>query len=305
MDISGNPGGKLTDLPARPARRFGCGSLATLAWSLGFVFAAQAASPPRPNEIIVSAANYAEASPDTLAKLFHHPVDVVDASPPPARDRPARYYQFLASEPLAADLSYAEVCKLLVPVLAAKNLHNTFEQAKVELILRITFGERRWRDPVVREEDLTWRHGLVPKRRTTSLSATESWDDRAGGDERALYQLERDLVAIDPAAEGMADRFIGGMPTQDYYLIVVDAFEVATLRQKGNDTPRIWSTFIAVPRRKGVKFSEVAAQMIAKAAPYFGETLTGKARFTDVEGRVKVGDLKVVEEKDHAPPPKK
>jgi hypothetical protein len=237
--------------------------------------------------------------------MFHRPVDVVDALPPPASNHPVRYYQFLPSEPLAADLSYAEVCKLLVPALAAKNLLNTFEQAKVELILRVTFGERRWRDPVVREDDLTWRHGLVPKRRHTALGAAESWDDRAGGDERALYQIERDLVAIDPAAEGMADRFIGGMPTEDYYLIVVDAFEVAMLRQKGNDTPRAWSTFIAVPRRKGVKFSDVAARMITKAAPYFGETLTGKARFTDSEGQVKLGELKVIEEKENAAAPKK
>lgn len=282
-----------------PSLRSVAARLAALAVGLVLAPAVRAAPPASPNEIIVSAADYAHASPTVLKKLFHHPTDLVDAPPPPARVHPVRYYQFLRSEPLEADLSYEEICRLLVPVLAAKNLLNTFEQPKVELILRITFGGRRWRDPTVRENNLTWRHGLVPKRRTTALSATEAWDDRAGGDELALYQLERDI-----GVEGMADSLIGNMPTEDYYLIVVDAFEVATLRQKGNDTPRAWSTFIAVPRRKDVKFSEVAATMIARAAPYFGETLPGKARFTDREGTVRVGDPKVIE--DHAnPAPKK
>jgi hypothetical protein len=259
-----------------------------------------AAAPVRPNEIIVSAANYAEAPRDLLVKLFHHPVDLIDAPPPPPTTHAVRYYQFLRSEPLDADLSYEDTCKLLVPVLAAKNLVNTAERAKVELILRVTFGGRRWRDPVVRESDLAWRHGLVPKRRSTSLSAAEAWDERAGGDEMALYRLERDL-----GAEGMADSMIGGLYTEDYFLIVVDAFDVATLRQKGNDTPRAWSTFIAVPRQKGAKFSDVAARMITKAAPYFGETLPGKARFTDREGTVEIRDLKVIEEKKDTAVPKK
>jgi hypothetical protein len=279
--------------------------LAGLALGLIIIARGHAAQPVRPNEIIVSAANYAEASRDDLVKLFHHPVDLVDAPPPPARPHPVRYYQFLRSEPLEADLSYEDTCKLLVPVLAAKNLVNSADKAKVELILRVTFGGRRWRDPVVRESDLGWQHGLVPKRRTTSLTAAEAWDERAGGDEMALYRLERDLVAVSPGAEGMADSMIGGIYTEDYFLIVVDAFEVATLRKKGNDTPRAWSTFIAVPRQKGVKFSDVAARMITKAAPYFGETTPGKARFTDREGTVEIRDLKVVEDPKTPGAPKK
>ncbi len=261
----------------------------------------RAAPPARPNEIIVSAANYAQASPDTLQKLFHRPKDQLDAPPPPASTHPVRYYQFLRSEPLEADLSYDDVCKLLLPVLAAKNFVNTADKAKVEFILRVTFGGRRWRDPMVREDDLSWKDGLVPKRHTTALGAAEAWDERAGGNEMGLYQLERQLMAIDPAAEGMADSMIGGIYTEDYYLIVVDAFEVAKLRKLGNDTPRAWSTFIAVPRRKGLKFSDVAPRMIAKAAPYFGETLPGKARFTDREGNVEIGAPTIIEEKAGAP----
>lgn len=268
---------------------------ATLAAGLGLALAASAAT--LPNEIVVSAANYAEASPDVLARLFRRPADITDAATPASAERPPRYYQFLPAEPLDADLSYAEVCKLLVPALAKNNFLNTHDQAKVQYILRLTFGGRKWRDPFVRKDNLEWNQGLVPKKRSGSLDAAQAWDERAGGDESALYQLERDI-----GQEGMADRLIGGMSTEDYYLIVVDAFEVAALKEKGNKTPRAWSTFIAVPRQKGVKFADVAAKMVEKAAPYFGETLPGKARFTDREGSVKLGELQVVEE--NAPPKK-
>jgi hypothetical protein len=273
--------------------------LAILALSLGLALPAHADdTPKRPNEIVVSAANYAQSPPDVLAKLFRNPADLPDVPPPPAGSPPVRYYQFLPAEGLEADLSFPEVCKLLKPALATKNLLNTSDQAKVSLILRVTFGERPWRDPFVRKDDLEWRQGLVPKKRGAAFGSTGAWDERAGGNESALYQLERDLTEMNPdgGAEGMADRLIGGLPTEDYYLIVVDAFEVATLKQKGNKTPRAWSTFIAVPRQKGVKFSDVAAKMIAKAAPWFGETLPGKARFTDREGTVKLHDLEVIEE---------
>jgi hypothetical protein len=288
-----------------PRRRFAGRFLVALTIALVCACAGRGAPPASSNEIIVSAANYAQATPDELQKLFHRPQDLVDAAPPPPSAHPVRLYQFLASEPLDADLPFIEVCRLLRPVLAAKNLLNTTEPKQAELVLRVTFGGRRWRDPTVREDDLTWRDGLVPKRRRTTFDAGAAWDQRAGGDEASLYNLERDLVAISPGAEGMADSMIAGVYTEDYYLIVVDAFEVATLRKKGNDTPRAWTTFIAVPRRPGVKFSDVAARMITKAAPYFGETLPGKARFTDRDGNVKVGEPRVIEDNKNAAPAKK
>jgi hypothetical protein len=51
-----------------------------------------------------------------------------------------------------------------------------------------------------------------------------------------------------------------------------------------------------------VKFSDVAQKMIEKATPWFGETLPGKARFTDRDSTVKLGDLQVVDE--NVPTPK-
>lgn len=251
----------------------------------------------RPNEIIVSAANYADTPPKVLSEMFRKPADITDLPPPAPGSLPVKHYQFLPGESFEADLPYLDVCRLLVPVLAKKNFVNTFDLAKVDLVLRISFGGRRWRDPFVRGADLEWKHGLVPRRRSTSFGADTAWDERAGGDESALYQTERNLTELDPTngAEGMADRLIGGMPTEDYYLIVVDAFEVVALRTKGNSAPRAWTTFIAVPRQGDTKFSDVAASMIAKAAPYFGSTLPGKVRFLDRNGTVTPGEIKVIE----------
>ncbi len=276
---------------------------ATLVWLSAVLLTPaviRAASPRSPNEIVVSAANYARTPPDVLEKMFRQPADVTNATPPAATERPVQHYQFLKGETYEADLNYEDVCKLLVPALAAKNLRNTFDQSKVELILRVSFGSRRWRDPFVREDNLEWKHGLVPRKRGTSLSAASAWDERAGGDEAALRQTEE---ALGSAAEGLADRLINGQPTEDYFLIVVDAFEVAALKIKGNNTPRAWTTFIAVRQRDRAKFSDVAAAMIARAAPFFGETLPGKAHFTDREGKVTPGELRVVEE--NVPAPKK
>ena len=259
-----------------------------------------AKSSSRPNEIVVSAANYAQTPPAVLEKLFRAPAELTDLPPPADTAHPLQHYQFLPGEAFESDLSYLEVCKLLVPALAKKNLVNTFDQAKVGLVLRVSFGGRMWRDPFVREGDLEWKHGLVPRRRgrSASLDATAAWDERAGGDESSLYQTEQFLSELNPTggADGMADRLIGGMHTEDFFLVVVDAFEVAVLRAKGNSAPRAWTTFIAVPRQGKTKFSDVVPAMIAKAAPYFGETLPGKVRFTDREGTVTPGELRVLEE---------
>lgn len=272
---------------------------------LSSLAALRAAPTARANEIIVSSVNYVQTPPDVLAKMFRDPADLVDLTPPATAPREVQYYQFLPGETFETDLSYTEVCKLLVPALAKRNLANTFEQAKVGLILRVSFGGRLWRDPFVREGDREWKHGLVPKRRRSgsSLAATTAWDARAGGNESALYQTEQTLTEMYPGsdAEGLADRLIGGLHTEEYFLIVVDAFDVATLRLKGNSTPRVWTTFIAVPRQGKTKFSDVAAAMIAKAAPYFGETLPGKARFTDREGKVTPGEIRVLEQDAPAP----
>lgn len=271
------------------------------------LFAAPASEPVAPvHEIVVSSVNYAQTPPTILKRLFRKRAELTEAPPVPATVPPLRYYQFIQGERLESDLSYLDVCKLLVPVLAGKNLRNTHDQSKVELILRVTFGGRTWRDPFVRNSSLEWRHGLVPRRRIGSpLGAQGTWDDRAGGDESSLYQTELHFNEENPngGSEGMTDRIIMGLHTEDYYLIVVDAFEVASLRSKGDYAPRTWTTFIAVPRRSKAKFSELASVMIARAAPYFGETLPGKVRFTDREGSVAPGEIRVIE--TDVPPPRR
>jgi len=58
----------------------------------------------------------------------------------------------------------------------------------------------------------------------------------------------------------MADRLIGGLPTEDYYLIVVDAFEGRDTQVKGNKTPGVEHVHRGAAAER-VKFSDVAAKM--------------------------------------------
>jgi hypothetical protein len=252
----------------------------------------------RANEIVVSSADYANTPPKELARIVREAADFHDPAPPPARDTPPRFYQFLRGEAFDSDLGYADVCRLLVSALAKKNLHNTSDDAKVDFVLRVSYGGRRWRDPLIRRGHLEWRHGLVPRIRGTALGAGTLWDDRAGGDEAALRQAEESLSDLEApgAAEGLADRLIGGRSTDDYLLIVLDAFAVGQLRAEKEDAPRAWTTFIAAPRPAGRNLSHFAAVMIAKAAPWIGETAPGRLYFTDLEGRVHIGESTVVED---------
>jgi len=72
---------------------------------------------------------------------------------------------------------------------------------------------------------------------------------------------------------------------------------------KGNKTPRAWSTFIAVPRQKGVKFSDVAREDDREGRALLSARPCRQSPFHRREGTVKVHDFKVIEE--NVPVPKK
>lgn len=248
--------------------------------------------PPPPNEIIVSSANYVLTPAKELSRILRRDEDITDPAPLPAVPVTAtpQYYVFNEGESFPSDLKYPQVCRLLLPALAKKNYLNASNPDLIRLVLRVSWGARLWRDPIVRANDLEWRHGLTSRRKGTALGADVLWDPRAGGDEDTLRELERQL------GTDFADHLIGSKPVEDYFLIVVDAFDYADLKARKNNATRVWTTFIAVPVRKDQKLSDVAAAMIAKAAPYFGETAPGRVRFTDREGTVQIGEATVVEE---------
>jgi hypothetical protein len=256
---------------------------------------------PKPapaNEIIVSAANYATTPPKELARILRRDADITDPAPLPAvpASGTPQYYVFNEGESFTSDLNYQQVCRLLLPALAGKNYVNASNPGVIKLVLRVSWGERRWRDPMVRADNLEWRHGLTSRRKDTAVGADVVWDPRAGGDEDTLREIERQVGA------DFADHLIGSKPVEDYFLIVVDAFDYAELKARKNQAPRVWTTFIAVPARKDQKLSDVATAMINKAAPYFGETAPGRIRFIDREGTVSVGEATVVDDAKPAPP---
>lgn len=80
----------------------------------GLLLAPLAAPAAPPNEIIISAANYAQTPPEVLEKLFRDPAELTEAPAPTTTASPLRHYQFLPGEVLESDLSYLEVCQLLV-----------------------------------------------------------------------------------------------------------------------------------------------------------------------------------------------
>jgi len=250
------------------------------------------AAPGQPNEIIVSSANYATTPPKELSRILRRDEDITDPVPPPTVPVSAtpQYYVFNEGESFTSDLNYQQVCRLLLPALAKKNYLNASNPDLIKLVLRVSWGERLWRDPIVRASDLEWRHGLTARRKVAALGAEVVWDPRAGGDEDALREIERQVGA------DFADHLIGSKPVEDYFLIVVDAFDYAELKARKNQAPRVWTTFIAVPARKNQKLSDVASAMIEKAAPYFGVTAPGRVRFIDREGTVSVGEATVVDE---------
>lgn len=245
-----------------------------------------------PVEIIVSSANYATTPPKELSRILRRDEDITDPALLPALPVSAtpHYYVFNEGESFASDLKYPQVCRLLLPALARKNYLNASNPDLIKFVLRVSWGARLWRDPIVRASDLEWRHGLTVRRKGTALGADVVWDPRAGGDEDTLREIERQV------GTDFADHLIGSKPVEDYFLIVVDAFDYADLMARKNQTTRVWTTFIAVPARKEQKLSDVAAAMIEKAAPYFGETAPGRVRFTDREGKVQIGEAVVVEE---------
>jgi hypothetical protein len=256
-------------------------------------------APGKPNEIIVSSANYATTPPKELSRILRRDEDVTDPAPLPAVPVSVtpQYYVFNEGESFPSDLKYPQVCRLLLPALARKNLLNASNPDFIKLVLRVSWGQRLWRDPLVRNSDLEWRHGLTSRRKITALGGEVVWDPRAGGDEDTLREIERQV------GTDFADHLIGSKPVEDYFLIVVDAFDYAELQAKKNNATRLWTTFIAVPARKNQKLSDLAAAMIEKATPYFGETAPGRVRFIDREGTVSVGEATVVD--DPKPPPKK
>ncbi len=276
-----------------------------------------------PAPVSVSAANYRDTPPEKLLQLANEK----NALNPAAREltplSTPRHFIFLPGEIFETDLTYEEVCLRLTPVLARKNYLNgadaqglIHEPAKVTLVLRLSFGERPWRLPTVRTEQLAWKDGLQPRSRDprglTNLGADNVFENRAGGDDNALAAAAQNASAGSkvwgggggggapagsaPGAPGSVYNSASGGAvaeydgTRNFNLIVVDAFDYAELKAKGRSATRLWTTFVAAPRQPGQKFSDALSLLLRAATPYFGETTSGMQVFNDARAEVKIGE---------------
>jgi hypothetical protein len=271
------------------------------------VLAGCATVPPVPRgDISVSGANYVTSSYKELRRIANRPVDEegpIDSDPPPATE--PQGYIFYPGEIYASDLSWEELRPRLEAALAVRgyinreNAQGVIDLANTSLVLRISYGERIWREPVVRITDLQWREGILAENRlarAVGAGGEVIWDFRAGGDDRTLRDVMHTIAmqAATAAAENnetppmpiTGSDLIDGRASRPHFLIVVDAFDLRELVQLRDKAQRRWTTFIALPTQEGDQFSRFAGAMLKRAAPYFGQTTTGKVLFP--HGRVEI-----------------
>lgn len=287
--------------------------------------------------VSVSSANYRETPRDQLLQLTNQQNALNPEAKPFAPLARPKLFVFLPGEIYENDLTYEEICARLTPALAKKNYINGAdaqglirEPAKVTLVLRVSYGERPWRLPTVRTEQLAWKDGMQPRTRDprslNNLGGDTVFENRAGGRDDALSAAASNEsntkgawsgggggrptgggsgdsgstptpnLANNNTAMGAVSEYGG---TRNFNLIVIDAFDYAELKDKGQSATRLWTTFVAAPKEPGKKFSDVVATLLRAGAPYWGETTSGMQVFDDTRAEVKIGEI--VEVKPTAP----
>jgi len=285
-----------------------------------------------PAPVSVSAANYQKTDRAELIRSVSQKNVVNPAAMAVPSDTSPAYFIFLPGEVYESDVTYEELCKLLTPALLKRNLINAADEQglmrepeKVSLVLRVHYGIRPWRQPIVRTEQLTWKDGIVPGpkgRGLHTLGGDTLWDSRAGGNDEALAAAKENQSGSSAwgkgggkSGGGSGDSGSGGAGTtgimnstatgiagltgyertRDFHIIVVDAFDYAELKKEGKSAKRLWTTFVAAPKEPRQPFSAIAKTLIRNATPYFGETTGGLQVYTDARANVEIGEATVVE----------
>lgn len=288
-----------------------------------------------PAPVSVSAANYRATERGRLLESVATRNQVNPAAPAAASLAQSRAFVFLPGEIYATDVTYEELCRLLTPALASRGYRNAADEqglirepGNVQLVLRVHYGTRPWRNPTVRTEQLTWRDGLEPRpqgRGLHTLGGDVLWDSRAGGNDDALAAARENQSngsifgkaggggrggggdSPSSLAGGTNNALLGRVGsgplslteyelTRDFHLIVVDAFDYAELKAQGKAARRLWTTFVAAPKDRAQPFSAVAKMLIRNATPFFGETSRGLQVYTDARAEVTIGEAVVAPE---------
>ncbi len=277
--------------------------------------------------ISVSSANYAETPVDELVR-YANEREVLDPAKPVAGEiKVRRTYIFMPGEIYSAFPPYVELCRRLESALARAGFDNAADglgrvptNIKIDLVLRLSYGQREWRVPAVRVRNLEFREGMVTRpgiNRIISGGADAAFDYYAGGNDEAVGAIANTGTGAFSSGPGnFAQSGSGGVGpettivapsgdataltetrnTRDYNLIVVDAFDYQELIEKRRAAKRIWSTFVAAPMLPGVQnFEDVVDRMIRTAQPYFGRTTRGIQFYPDARAEVILGPQQVME----------
>jgi hypothetical protein len=279
---------------------------------------------PGPASVSVSAANYSQLSNEDLFARVNAPANYYPQAPAPTAAMRAQYYLMVPGEVYESDVPMDTVYRELEFALEPRRYFNVLYQmraghtpARIDYILRVHYGGRKWLTPTVRADRITWGNdGIVSSRYMTSLKGNSLFDPRVGltpDEVRAmgflfgmpktggitaggggLGSFSSPASGEGPAelkpAEQFSDDNIAEQPGIDYCLVVVEAFKFDDVKAMNKKAPCIWSTFVAVPVDPGRPFSTVLRSLLTAASPYFGTTTNGLQVYEVPDGKVLLGN---------------
>ena len=257
--------------------------------------------------VSVSAANYSQLSEEEVYARVHAPADSHPLAPAISHPDHPIFYAFVRGESFPSDTPIETVFRELAVPLAHRGYFNVvyeveagYRPKRVDYLLRINSGVRRWQTPVVRTDKVTWgNYGLVSGRHDPSsayvVGDAANVDARAGSDAGTAITTAAYIqthVAFGGEARNQYDfnHLDDSATTRDYCFIVIEAFKFDDVMKLKNKAPCTWSTFIAVPLIAGQEFSSGLRTMVRTATPYFETTTDGPLVYEVPSGRVLLGN---------------
>ena len=262
-----------------------------------------------PLPVTVSAANYSQGSEEEIYLKVHDTVKTSPAAPAiSVPDRPL-FYGFVPGDIYDSDVPLETVYRELATSLAHRGYFNVVYQAqaghlpkRVDYLLRVHCGVRRWKTPIVRTDKVTWGDDSLISSRRDSRSVylhgpDSAVDPRAGQDAMEAVNVATFLQSLSATSPGVIQAQnsysvanVADSATRDYCLVVVEAFKWDDLMAMRDRAPCAWATFVAVPLRTGQEFSGLLRTMVNTATPYFGTTADGLQEFDVPPGKVLMGE---------------
>jgi hypothetical protein len=292
--------------------------------SLGIAGCASQTKEPGPVAVSVSAANYSQLSSQDLFARVNAPANYHPEAPAPTAAMRAQYYLMVPGEVYASDVPMDTVYRELELALEPRHYFNVLYQmraghtpSRIDYILRVHYGGRKWLTPTVRADRVTWGNdGITSSRYMTNLMGNSLFDPRVGLTPEEVSAMNRVFAMPKTAgitgggggagarsspgkgegpaelkpAEQFSEDNIAEQPGIDYCLVVVEAFRFDDVKAMNRKAPCIWATFVAVPVDPGKPLSSVLRTMLTAASPYFGTTTNGLQVYDVPNGKVLLGN---------------